>query len=322
MSLANTQQSTSVPARKSQPNRWRLGDRAVLNLFIWPTLILLIALNFFPLFYSLFLAFTKYSAIRPAAPAWLWFQNFQDILTDKNMWSHFVTSGRYVVMSVGLETVIGFALAMLVRQKFRGSGIITTLILVPMMLSPVVVGLFWKVPMYDPSFGFFNYLIGFNHPSTAPDMLASTIARQSVPGLALLAVVIVDVWMWTPFVMLLVLSGLNAIPDYLYEAAAIDRASSWFQFWRITLPQVAPLLLIAVLFRTIEAFKSFDLVMGMTGGGPGDQTELIAVSLYKKAFLGSWQTGYSSALAYIILIIIIAVSNVYVKYLNQIKGEA
>lgn len=121
--------------------------------------------------------------------------------------------------------------------------------------------------------------------------------------------------------MLLALSGLKAIPEYLYEAAAIDRASPWFQFWRITLPQVAPLLLIAVLFRTIEAFKSFDLIMGMTGGGPGDQTEVIAVNLYRQAFLGQWRTGRASALAYIILIIIIAISNIYIKYLNQMREE-
>lgn len=152
-------------------------------------------------------------------------------------------------------------------------------------------------------------------------MLASSFARQPVAGLALWAVVIVDVWMWTPFVMLLVLSGLKAIPDYLYEAAAIDRASSWFQFWRITVPQVTPLLLIAVLFRTIEAFKAFDLVMGMTGGGPGDQTELIAVNLYRQAFQGQWRTGHSSALAYILLFIIIAISNLYIRYINQMREE-
>jgi len=152
-------------------------------------------------------------------------------------------------------------------------------------------------------------------------MLASSFARQPVPGLALWAVVIVDVWMWTPFVMLLVLSGLKAIPDYLYEAAAIDRASSWFQFWRITVPQVTPLLLIAVLFRTIEAFKAFDLVMGMTGGGPGDQTELIAVNLYRQAFQGQWRTGHSSALAYILLFIIIAISNLYIRYINRMREE-
>jgi multiple sugar transport system permease protein len=125
--------------------------------------------------------------------------------------------------------------------------------------------------------------------------------------------------MWSPFVMLLCLSGLKAIPDYLYEAAAIDRASSWRQFWRITLPQVAPLLLIAILFRTIEAIKTFDLVMGLTGGGPGSATETVSVALYRMVFQGQPRTGPASALAYIVLIIIIAMSNVYVRYLNKMK---
>jgi multiple sugar transport system permease protein len=277
-------------------------------------------MNLFPLMYSLFLSFTDYSATGNQAPVWIGLQNFIDLLNDEQMWQYFATSGRYALVTVSFQTVLGFALAMLVREKFTGSGLVTTLILIPMMLSPVVVGLFWKL-MYNPSFGYFNYLIGFPDPTKGPDMLASSFAREHVPGLALWSVALVDIWMWTPFVMLLVLSGLNAIPDYLYEAAAIDRASAWFQFWRITLPQVAPLLLIAVLFRTIEAFKSFDLIMGMTGGGPGNQTEVIAVNLYRQAMLGSWDTGRSSALAYIILIVILAVSNLYIHYLNQMRGE-
>ena len=308
--------STSQPSNR----RRHLSDRAILNLFIWPTLILLIAMNIFPLFYSLYLSFTNYSAIARQIPIWIGFDNFSKILNDEKLWQYFATTGRYVLLSVGLQTIFGFGMAMLVREKFRGSGLLTTLILVPMMLSPVVVGLFWKL-MYNPTFGYVNYLLGFTNPVAAPDFLASSWARESVPGLALIAVVLVDAWMWTPFVMLLVLSGLKAIPDYLYEAAAIDRASSWFQFWRITLPQVAPLLLIAVLFRTIEAIKSFDLVMGMTGGGPGSQTELIAINLYRQAFQGQFRTGPASALAYIILIIIIAISNLYIRYLNQMRGE-
>lgn len=318
MSSVNAQVGSSELAREARPRRRHLSDRAIQNLFIWPTLILLIAINVFPLFYSLFLAFTDYSAIAGRVPNWVAFENFRSILNDDLMWKYFATTGRFALLTVGLQTVLGFSMAMLIREKFAGSGIVTTVILIPMMLSPVVVGLFWKL-MYNPTFGYLNYLLGFDNPAHAPDWLASRWGRQPVPGLALWAVVIVDVWMWSPFVMLLVLSGLNAIPDYLYEAAAIDRASPWFQFWRITLPQVAPLLLIAVLFRTIEAFKSFDLVMGMTGGGPGDQTELIAVNLYRQAFLGQWRTGPASALAYIILIIIIAVSNLYIKYLNQMR---
>jgi multiple sugar transport system permease protein len=313
--------STSELKRTAvKPRQRHLSSRGIIFLFIWPTLLLLIAMNVFPLFYSLYLSFTDFSAIARQAPGWVGFQNFVNILNDKNLWQYFATTGRYALMTVTLQTVVGFGLAMLVHEKFKGSGVLTTLILIPMMLSPVVVGLFWKL-MYNPTFGFFNAFLGFSDPAKSPDWLASRFAGQPMPGLALWAVVIADVWMWAPFVMLLVLSGLKAIPDYLYEAAAVDRASSWFQFWRITLPQVAPLLLIAVLFRTIEAFKSFDLVMGMTGGGPGVQTELISVDLYRIAFLGQFRTGPASALAYIILIIIIAISNLYIKYLNQSKGE-
>ncbi len=288
-----------------------MSDNTIKWLFIWPTLLLLILWNVFPLFYSLYLSFTDYSSISRADPVWVGFANFSRILADERLWDAFATTGRFALMSVGLQTIIGFGLAMLLRQRFKGSGIVTTLILIPMMLSPVVVGLFWKL-IFNPSYGIFNPLLGFRNPATSPEWLGE-------PNLALWAVVIVDVWMWSPFVMLLCLSGLSAIPDYLYEAAAIDRASSWFQFWRITLPQVAPLLLIAVLFRTIEAFKAFDLVMGLTGGGPGDATEVVSVRLYSMAFQGQFRTGQASALAYVVLIIIIAIANVYIRSLNRMK---
>ena len=316
--MARATADSAKPILRVPTRRQELSDRAIMNLFIWPTLILLIIFNFFPLFYSLYLSFTSYRATSNSAPVWIGVQNYVNILTDPALWQAFATSGRYVLFSVALQTVVGFTLAMLVRGKFRGSGLVTTLILIPMMLSPVVVGLFWKL-IYNPNFGYFNYVIPFIDP-TQLDVIGSRFGVP-VPYLALAGVILVDVWMWSPFVMLLVLSGLNAIPDYLYEAAAIDRASSWFQFWRITLPQVMPLLLIAVLFRTIEALKSFDLVMGMTGGGPGNQTELIAVYLYRVAFLGQFRSGYASALAYIILIIVIAISNLYIRYLNKAKGE-
>ena len=312
--------SSSQATSPARPRQRHLSDRAIINLFIWPTLFLLILMNVVPLVYSLYLSFTEYSAVANQAPIWIGFQNFIDLMNDEKMWQYFATTGRYALITVSLQTLLGFGLAMLVREKFNGSGLVTTLILIPMMLSPVVVGLFWKL-IYNPTFGYFNYMIGFSNPAAGPDMLASTFARAHVPNLALVAVTLVDVWMWTPFVMLLVLSGLKAIPDYLYEAAAIDRASSWFQFWRITVPQVMPLLMIAILFRTIEAFKSFDLVMGMTGGGPGVQTEVIAINLYRQAMLGTWDTGRSSALAYMILIIILAISNLYILYLNRMRGE-
>jgi multiple sugar transport system permease protein len=321
MSTSGTEPAkATVPGATIQEKQRRtLSDKSLLSLFIWPTLIILIAFNVFPLLYSLFLSFTDYSAVVFSAPEWIGFENFERVLASEKLWESFSITGRFVFLSVALELVLGFGLALLLREQFTGSGIVTTLILIPMMLSPVVVGLFWKL-MYNPTFGYFNYLLGFVNPATAPDWLASRWAGEPMPGLALWAVILVDVWMWTPFVALLVYSGLKAIPDYLYEAAVIDRASSWFQFRRITLPQVAPLMLIALLFRTIEAFtKSFDLIMGMTGGGPAGQTEVVAIRIYQQAFLGQFQTGRSSAFAYMVLVIVIAISNIYIRSLNKAK---
>jgi multiple sugar transport system permease protein len=302
------------PARNAaQPvARRQLSDAAIVRLFILPTIILLILMNIFPLIYSLFISFTEYSVISDVPPVWVGLQNYQRILSDETFWHSFAVTGRFALLSVALQTIVGFGLALLLRSKFTGSGLITTLILVPMMLSPIVVATFWKL-IFNPSYGILNPLLGFTNINTSPEWLGQ-------PELALWAIVIVDVWMWSPFVMLLCLAGLSAIPDYLYEAASIDRANWWFQFRRITLPQVMPLLLIAVLFRTIEAFKQFDLVMGLTGGGPGDVTETVSVQLYQLAFQGQFNTGMSSALAYIVLVVIIAISNLYIRALNRARG--
>jgi multiple sugar transport system permease protein len=299
--------TTSQPAQRTR--RHQLGDSTIQKLFILPTLVFLLLWNIFPLFYSLYLSFTKYSHSGKLPPIWIGTLNYDQLLSDPKVWHGFAVTGTYALLTVTFQALIGFGLALLLRAKFKANGLLTTLILIPMMLSPVVVGQFWKL-IFEPGYGIFNRLVFFWNPAAAPIMLRDH---------ALIAVVIVDVWMWSPFVMLLCLSGLRAIPDYIYEAAAIDRASSWRQFWRITLPSVAPLLTLAILFRTIEALKAFDLIMGITGGGPGNTTETVPISLYRMVFQGQAQTGLASALAYIMLIVIIAVSNVYVWYLNRIK---
>jgi multiple sugar transport system permease protein len=298
----------STPRRKQ---RWQLGDNTIRWLFVLPTLLLLLAFGIYPFLRSLYISFTEFSVVTHEPPIYIGLQNYIDLLTDEQMWIYFGTTGRYAVLTVGLEMIVGFGLALLLRDQFKGSGFITTLMLVPMMLSPVIVGMFWKL-MLNPGFGIWNYLVGMG--GQGPDWLGD-------PRLAFWAIVIVDVWMWSPFVMLLCLSGLRAIPDYLYEAAVIDRASSWNQFWRITVPQVAPILLIAMLFRAVEAIKAFDLAWVLTSGGPGDATELIAINLYRQAFLGQFRTGRSAALAYLIWMIIIGVSSVLIMRINKSRSE-
>lgn len=287
-----------------------LGDVAIKRLFVLPTIILLICINIFPLFWSLILSFADYSAVRPHVeginPNWIGGQNYKEVLLDKHIWGYFTITAKYVIMAVAGEFLVGFGLALLLNREFKAKGLITTLILIPMMMSMAIVGLFWRL-LYNPGWGIINYMLGLKN-----------FVWLANPKVALIAVAITDVWMWAPFTMLLSLAGLSAIPDYLYEAAEIDRASWWFKFRRITLPLVTPLLLIALIFRTMEAFKMFDIAFVMTGGGPGTSTEVIAINLYRLAF-AQWNTGKASAFAYIILIMIIAISNIYIRYLNKAK---
>ena len=293
-----------------------LKDYQLKMMFIMPTMALLIVMNIFPLLWSLILSFSKYSAIDSKSPDFIGTRNYTKILSDPNVWRYFTTTAYFVVLAVSAQFIIGFGLALLLNREFKGKGIVTTLILIPMMLSPVVVGLFWRF-ILDPSWGLMNYLLsllpGFS--SKARDIIWLT-----RPRMAVFSLVIIDTWMWSPFMMLLSLAGLSAIPKYLYEAAEIDRASTWFKFRHITFPLVAPLLLIALLFRTMDAFKLFDLVYIVTEGGPGTATETVSMNLYRQAFR-NWNTGESCALAYVLLIIIIALSNIYIKYLNKAKGS-
>ncbi|ESX86697.1 carbohydrate ABC transporter permease [Mesorhizobium sp. LSHC412B00] len=280
-----------------------LSDMSIRNLFIIPTILFLIVFNIFPLIYSLGYSFTDFRASTNAPANFVGLQNYRDLLNDPYVWSNFAITAKYVIISVAGQLLVGFGVAMLLNRDIPLKGLITTLLLLPMMLSMAVVGLFWKL-LYDPSWGVINYALGLGNFEWLAD-----------PKMALYAVALTDIWMWSPFVMLLSLAGLSAVPKHLYEAAAIDRAGPFYTFFRITLPLVAPILMIAVIFRTMEAFKTFDLAYILTSQ---PTAELISIRLYKMAFQ-EWQTGRSCALAYIVLIMVLAITNIYVKYLNKVK---
>lgn len=280
-----------------------LSDMSIRNFFIIPTILFLIVFNIFPLIYSLGYSFTDFRASTNAPANFVGLQNYRDLLNDPYVWSNFAITAKYVIISVAGQLLVGFGVAMLLNRDIPLKGLITTLLLLPMMLSMAVVGLFWKL-LYDPSWGVINYALGLGNFEWLAD-----------PKMALYAVALTDIWMWSPFVMLLSLAGLSAVPKHLYEAAAIDRAGPFYTFFRITLPLVAPILMIAVIFRTMEAFKTFDLAYILTSQ---PTAELISIRLYKMAFQ-EWQTGRSCALAYIVLIMVLAITNIYVKYLNKVK---
>ncbi len=289
------------------------SDRAIAWAFIAPTMLLLLAINIFPLFWTIFLSFTNYASNRPnRAVVNVGLKWYQDILGSPEVWAAMQATAHFVFWTIFFQTLIGFGLAYLIDRKFRGHALWTTIILIPMMLSPAVVGNFWKF-LYQPQIGLFNYIVSFftGIPPSSFEMLGSV-------SLAPWAIVIVDTWMWTPYVMLICLAGLRSIPDYIYEAAEVDRASKWRQFWSITLPMALPFIMLAVLFRGIENFKMFDMVMLLTGGGPGSTTELASITLKRQAF-EAYRTGYSSAFAIILFVTVFGLANIYVKALNRVK---
>ncbi|HVY98476.1 MAG TPA: sugar ABC transporter permease [Dongiaceae bacterium] len=290
-----------------------ISDRTITWLFVAPTIVLLLAINIFPLIWTIYLSFTNYFASRPNAKILnVGIRNYQRILNDPDTWAAMQVTAHFVIWTIIIETVLGFALAYLIDKKFRGHGFWTTVILLPMMLSPAVVGNFWRF-LYQPQIGLFNHVIAF---FTGAD--PSSFQMIGDIGLAPWSIVIVDAWMWTPYVMLICLAGLRSIPDYIYEAAEVDRASKWRQFWSITLPMSMPFIMLAVLFRGIENFKMFDMVNLLTSGGPGSTTEVASITLKRQAF-ESWRTGYSSALAIILFVTVFGLANIYVKALNRVK---
>ena len=290
-----------------------MSDRAVAWLFITPTVVLLLAINVFPLLWTIYMSFTNYKANM----GWVKYrsvgtENYADILTDSDIWTAMQTTAHFVFWSILLEVLIGFGLALLINRKFRGHSLWTTVILLPMMLSPAVVGNFWTF-LFQPQIGLFNYVVGF-FSGVDP----GSFQMIGDVGLAPWTIVLVDTWMWTPYVMLICLAGLRSIPDSIYEAAEVDRASAWRRFSSITLPMVMPFLMLAVLFRAIENFKMFDMVNLLTNGGPGSLTETVSITLKRAAF-EKWQTGWSSALAIILFVTVFGAANIYVKVLNKVK---
>jgi multiple sugar transport system permease protein len=290
-----------------------LSDRAIAWLFIFPAIALLLAINIFPLIWAIYLSFTNYRANRPNAPVEnVGLRNYERVLTDPDIWMAMQTTAHFVFWTIVLQTLIGFTLAYLLDRKFRGHAFWTTIILIPMMLSPAVVGNFWRF-LYEPQIGLFAYAVSF-----VSGLEPSDIRMLGSVTLAPWSIIIVDTWMWTPYVMLICLAGLRSIPDYIYEAAEVDRASPWRQFWTITVPMALPFIMLAVLFRGIENFKMFDMVTLLTGGGPGSITEVASITLKRQAF-ESWATGRASAFAIILFVAVFGLANIYVKALNKVK---
>jgi len=291
-------------------NKYTRKEKMIKYLFLWPTLIILLFLIAYPFIMLIYYSFFNFSFLRPVNTRAVGFKNYAGILTDTYTWERFIFTFKYVVLAVSIQFLLGVFIAYFLQQEFRGREAIFTIVLMPMMLCPIVVGLFWKY-MFNTEWGVINYFVHNILGLNQVEWLGTE--RNS-----LWATIIADTWMWTPFMILLSSAAFSSVPKYLYEAASIDRASGWFKFMNITLPLAAPILVLALIFRLMDSMKQFDLVYTLTGGGPGDATQTISFTLYKTAFQ-YFYTGEGSAWAFILLIIIIGLSAILIKLLNYLS---
>jgi multiple sugar transport system permease protein len=278
--------------------------------FVGPTLLLLVAFNVFPLLWNVVLGFRSTELVGDDG-RYVGAANYARVFADPQYAEALRLTARFVALAVGIELGVGFALALALRRDFRGKGVVLTALLVPMMLPPAVVGLFWNL-ILDGNYGILNQLLGaLGLP--APQWTTDRDWKFA-------SVLLVELWMWTPFMLLIALAALHAIPPSLYEAAAIDRAGRFTVFRRITLPLAAPLLGLAVLLRATDALKQFDLVMSITG--PNDSTTQTLSTLLFQVVFRDGKVGLGAGYACVVLVAVIALATIFTRYLDALRERS
>jgi multiple sugar transport system permease protein len=301
------------PAHTAPQERPRgFGDwveRHFFNLMLAPTVIVLLALGIFPFLYSLWLSFNSWNlADRTATWTFIGLQNYVKIFTDDPLfWDGLRATAIFVGVGVTVEMILGLAIALLLNRDYPGHGIVRTLVILPVMITPVVVGLIWRF-MYNTDRGFVNYVLSlFGIPGL------NWLGAQST---AMLAVIIADVWEWTPFIALIVLAALQAMDKEVLEAAMIDGSNARQRFLYVIFPMIRPAVLVALLIRLMDSFKTFDIIYVLTLGGPGTSTQVLSLYTYKYGFK-FFQMGYAAALSFVMVIIVIIIANVFVRAMRR-----
>ncbi|WP_284945130.1 carbohydrate ABC transporter permease [Acidisoma cladoniae] len=257
-------------------------------LLLLPAIVALCAVSFYPILNGIWLSLTNTSLITQQS-TFVWFTNYGTLLADGQFWNAWKHTLVFTLVSTGLETVIGMGMALLLYEAFIGRSIIRAAMLVPWAMPTVVTSKMFGW-LFDGQYGLINYILVHAH------ILAANVNWYGSVHTALGTIIVADVWKTTPFMALLLLAGLQTVPVSLVEAARMDGAASWKIFWYVRLPLLWPTLLIAGLFRALDAFRVFDLVYVLTGGGPADSTETLSTLSYKVLF-STLQFGYGSALS-------------------------
>jgi len=301
-------ESASLPAGTEPRRRSRgLSQGRLAALMVSPSMVLIALVAAYPIVYAVWLSLNEYSVRVAGLSRWAGLKNYREALSDYAFWDAFKTTFIFTGASVFLELMIGLAMALAMHAAFRGQGVLRTVVLVPWAVLTVVTAIMWQ-SIFDPTLGLVNTLLG-----------TDVVWLGSEPE-ALIVMIIADTWKTAPFMGLLILAGLQVIPDDIYEAAKVDGATAWQRFVRITLPLLKPAILVALIFRTLDALRIFDLPFVLTKGANGTNTlSLISYETFQTNRI----LGLGSALAVITFVVVMAVSFIYIRFVGgNIRGLA
>lgn len=295
-----------MDSRKLNLNRF--VEKNLGYILLLPALSVMAFVAFVPILQTVWLSLHRLNIKFAQNKAFVGLDNYIQLLKDERFWNSLSNTFIFTCVSVALELVIGLAFALVMHRTFRGRGLVRAAILVPWAIPTVVSALMWRF-MYNDQLGVVNdilYRVG---------LIDEYVTWFGTSTLAMSAVIVADVWKTAPFMALLLLAGLQTISGELYEAADIDGANAWRKFRSVTLPLIKPALLVALLFRTLDAFRVFDLVYVLTGGGPGSSTEVISMYAYK-TMSGYLDFGYGSAISVVIFVCVLVISFLFVNVLG------
>ncbi len=277
--------------------------------FVAPTVFVLLCIVIFPLIFSLSLSLHDWNIFRAEGWKWRGLGNYADILFfDPYFRESIKVTGFYLLGTVPLQFILGLAVALILYRIIRKIiGFLRTTLIVPAIMTPIVVGIIWRL-MYNPDLGMLNYLLSL--------IGLPPVNWTGMPISALPSVMMADIWEWTPFMALILLAGLQALPREPYEAAVVDGASNWQTFRYITLPLLSPVMLVSILIRLMDSFKTFDLIFVLTQGGPGMSTETMNYYTYRYGFK-FFHMGYASALSWLLVIIVTVISIILVRTIRS-----
>jgi multiple sugar transport system permease protein len=290
----------------------QIMNRATPYVFLAPAALIMAVALLYPVLQSIWLSFHQWAIGSPLSSArYIGLENYQILLTDPNVWASIRVTLVFAFAVVVVEVVLGVALALVLDRQIRGMSLFRTIFILPMMVAPIVVGLVWRY-LYNEQFGpFTTGLKALGLP---------TIPWLSSPDMALISVIIADVWQWTPFIFILSLAALQSLPASAIEAARIDGATRWQTILYVKLPLMTPVIVVAALLRLIDAFKVLEVIYILTEGGPGLSTEILSLHIYKTAFT-SQQLGRAAALSNILLLIVLSLTLALFIF-NKIREEA